>query len=87
MEGLARELVRQIQEARKEAGLAVSDRIQTYLGGAGPETTKAVAAHQDYIARETLSTALLLQEPPASAFRKTVLEEDIVLGIVPTRNG
>jgi isoleucyl-tRNA synthetase len=83
LEGLARELVRQIQEARKEAGLAVSDRIHTYLGGASALTAQAVTAHHSYIAGETLSLDLRLEEPPAGAYCKTVtLEEDISLGIV-----
>ena len=84
MEGLARELVRQIQEARKEADLAVSDRITTYLAGASPLLTQAIEAHQDYILGETLSLDLHLKEPPAGAFQKTVTVEDEehTLGVV-----
>ncbi len=83
LEGLARELVRQIQEARKEAGLAVNDRIRAYLGGAGALTAQAIAAHQAYIAGETLSLELRLEQPPAGTYRKTVVieEEENTLGI------
>jgi isoleucyl-tRNA synthetase len=84
LEGLARELVRQVQEARKEAGLAVSDRIYTYLTGASAQVAKAIAAHRTYILGETLSLELHLEEPPAGAYRKTVAveEEENTLGIV-----
>ena len=54
-EGLAREVVRSIQDARKQAGLEVSDRI--VLGVSGSEgIEKALAAHRDYIMTETLAT-------------------------------
>jgi isoleucyl-tRNA synthetase len=54
-EGLAREAVRAIQEARKNAGLDVSDRIRLTLGGdAG--LIAAVREHEDYVAGETLAT-------------------------------
>jgi isoleucyl-tRNA synthetase len=52
-EGLAREVVRSIQDARKQAGLEVSDRIVLGVSGsAGME--KALAVHRDYIMTETL---------------------------------
>ncbi len=88
LEGLARELVRQIQEARKDAGLAVSDRIHTYLAGLTPRLQSAVSAHHDYICGETLSLELHLAEPPSGAFRKTLsLEGEPTLGIVRIEAG
>ncbi len=56
-EGLARDVVRAVQQARKDAGLDVSDRIALTLGGSA-ETRTAVEAHRDLIARETLATSL-----------------------------
>jgi isoleucyl-tRNA synthetase len=54
-EGLAREIVRSIQDARKQAGLEVSDRI--VLGVSGTDRIeKALARHRDYIMSETLAT-------------------------------
>jgi len=54
-EGLAREVVRSVQDARKQAGLEVSDRIS--LGVSGSEgVERALAAHRDYIMTETLAT-------------------------------
>jgi isoleucyl-tRNA synthetase len=56
-EGLAREIVHAIQNARKEAGLDVSDRIGLTLGGDG-ELVAAARAHEQYIAGETLATSV-----------------------------
>ena len=55
-EGLARDLVRAVQQARRDAGLEVSDRIA--LTVAGSEAVQAAAsAHRELITGETLATA------------------------------
>jgi isoleucyl-tRNA synthetase len=56
-EGLAREVVRAVQEARKQAGLEVSDRISLELGG-DDELLDAAREHESYIAGETLATSV-----------------------------
>jgi isoleucyl-tRNA synthetase len=56
-EGLAREIVHAVQAARKQAGLAVEDRIDLELGG-DPELLAAARAHADYISGETLAVSL-----------------------------
>jgi isoleucyl-tRNA synthetase len=56
-EGLARELVRAVQDLRKAADLAVDDRIELAVKAEGP-LADAVAAHRDYLVGETLATAL-----------------------------
>jgi isoleucyl-tRNA synthetase len=56
-EGLAREVVRAVQEARKQAGLDVSDRISLELGG-DDELIAAAREHESYIAGETLATSV-----------------------------
>jgi isoleucyl-tRNA synthetase len=53
-EGLAREVVRSIQDARKQAGLEVSDRIVLGVSGSD-EIEKALTAHRDYVMTETLA--------------------------------
>jgi isoleucyl-tRNA synthetase len=54
-EGLAREMIRTVQEARKQAGLEVSDRIA--LGISGSAGVEAVLAeYRDYLMSETLAT-------------------------------
>jgi isoleucyl-tRNA synthetase len=56
-EGWAREVVRAVQNARKEAGLEVSDRIALTLGGDGT-LLEAVREHEGYVAGEVLATAV-----------------------------
>ena len=56
-EGLARDVVRVIQQARKDAALDVSDRITLVIGADGP-VAGAVEAHQAFISGETLATSL-----------------------------
>ena len=56
-EGLAREVVHAVQNARKAAGLDVTDRIALTLGG-DEELLEATRAHQDYVAGETLATSV-----------------------------
>ncbi len=55
-EGQAREVVHAVQNARKNAGLAVEDRIELALSGE-QNLLDAARAHRDYIAGETLSVA------------------------------
>ncbi len=55
-EGLARDLVRAVQQARKEAGLDVSDRIALVVGGSGP-VQAAASEFKALITGETLATS------------------------------
>jgi isoleucyl-tRNA synthetase len=59
-EGLGRELVRRLQDLRREAELDVSDRIDVrYVLGDGAEAIgSAFAAHGGYIAEETLALSI-----------------------------
>jgi isoleucyl-tRNA synthetase len=54
-EGLARDIVRAVQQARRDAGLDVSDRISLTVTG-GEEVWQASIAHQALIMDETLAT-------------------------------
>ncbi|MCB1000995.1 MAG: class I tRNA ligase family protein, partial [Acidimicrobiales bacterium] len=56
-EGTARDLVRLVQQARRDAGLAVGDRIVLALGV--PESLRRqLVAHQAFVAAETLATSV-----------------------------
>ncbi len=56
-EGLAREVVHAVQNARREAGLEITDRISLTLGG-DAELLDAARAFEDYVAGETLATSV-----------------------------
>ncbi|WP_105565296.1 isoleucine--tRNA ligase [Microbacterium halophytorum] len=62
-EGLARDAIRIVQEARKNAGLDVSDRIVLALN-AGEDEAVALRAHAELIAAETLATAFAVEPTP-----------------------
>jgi isoleucyl-tRNA synthetase len=53
-EGLARDVIRAVQQARRDAGLEVSDRISLTVTG-GETVWRAVVAHQELIMTETLA--------------------------------
>ena len=57
LEGLAREVVRLIQDRRKKIGLNVEDRIDTRYEADGM-LVRAMERHGDYIKNETLSVTL-----------------------------
>jgi isoleucyl-tRNA synthetase len=57
-EGLARDVIRAVQQARKDAGLDVSDRIALTLGSHDDAAIAAIDAHRQLISAETLATTL-----------------------------
>ena len=56
-EGLAREFVSALQQARKDAGLEVADRIRVTWFSPDPEVTTALRTHATTISDEVLATA------------------------------
>ncbi|HWI22829.1 MAG TPA: isoleucine--tRNA ligase [Baekduia sp.] len=56
-EGLAREVVRAVQNQRKDSGLDVSDRISLSLGG-DPTLLDAAREHEAYVTGEVLATSV-----------------------------
>ncbi|ROS77096.1 isoleucine--tRNA ligase [Cellulomonas sp. PhB143] len=65
-EGYARDVVREVQDARKAAGLQVADRIVLSLVVA-PEHAAAVEAHRGLIAAETLAREVTVAQGAAGA--------------------
>jgi len=54
--GLLRDIVRIVQEARKNAGFEVTDRIELHWQvGGSPEPAEAIRAHAEELAREVLA--------------------------------
>jgi isoleucyl-tRNA synthetase len=85
-EGLARDLVRAVQEARKNAGLALADRITLYLGLPGDiqqsARLRAVLDEWDsYLRSETLAEALALDIPPQEAHSESVTLDGASLAV------
>jgi isoleucyl-tRNA synthetase len=70
-EGLARDVVRAVQQGRREAGLDVSDRIRLTLSG-DPAVQTSVTAHQGLITGETLATELVLSDAPVEGVSASV---------------
>lgn len=71
-EGISRDLVRQIQEARKEAAFDVDNRIEITISG--EKIDDIVKTFKDYIEKETLST--IKQELDRVDFEKEVEFEE-----------
>ncbi|MEU7817405.1 isoleucine--tRNA ligase [Pseudonocardia sp. NPDC049154] len=60
-EGTARDVVRAVQQARRDAGLEVSDRIALTLDAPSP-VLDAVRAHEAFVAGEVLATSVTYAE-------------------------
>lgn len=61
LEGIARDLVRSVQNLRKESGFEVSDRIELTVQGTD-DVKRAVEAFKDYISGETLSEKIVVTD-------------------------
>ena len=79
-EGTARDIVRAVQQARRDAGLDVSDRISLTLG-LDEETERRVNSYLGYISGETLATSLAID----GALPRTIATEDVTIGVALER--
>ncbi|MBN1483385.1 MAG: isoleucine--tRNA ligase [Chloroflexia bacterium] len=83
-EGLARELVRHLQQVRKRAGLEVSNRVVAYVAAAADGLlADTLDEHGAAIAEEVLAVRLERGEPPAGAHHRQVelAGEPVILGV------
>lgn len=72
-EGIMREVIRLVQNARKEAGLNVDDRIKLSLKTESTEVAKAIEEHGRTISQETLAKSV--DSNSSYKFAKTVSVE------------
>jgi isoleucyl-tRNA synthetase len=81
-EGLARDFIRLVQVARKDAGLNVADRIRIEVK-AGEIGAAAIAEHLDAVKQETLAVAFRRTEGTPGGFLSEAKlgDEAITLGI------
>jgi isoleucyl-tRNA synthetase len=79
--GLAREVVRTVQERRKASGLDVSDRIALAWHAEGA-LAAAIRAHAATIGAEVLATAITEGEPGPAWVR----DDDLGLSFAITRS-
>jgi isoleucyl-tRNA synthetase len=84
-EGLAREIVHAVQNARRAAGLEVSDRIELALGGDG-ELVEAAREHEAYLSGEVLAVTVAYGDT-GDARAATVDGRELRIGISRAQAG
>jgi isoleucyl-tRNA synthetase len=86
-EGLARDVIRQANEARKSADLRISDRIRLVVDvGHHGDVAAALEAHREMVMRDTLATELITDEPLVDAFRAELPDgRALHIGVSPDR--
>ncbi len=84
-EGLAREIVRRIQNQRKDAGFDIADQIKIYYE-AGPRLTDVFITQKEYITSETLSISMHNVELPEEAYAASykIDGESLRIGLIRT---
>lgn len=76
-EGISRDVIRQVQEARKKAGLDVSDRINLYLLAKDSDLKKAIDEYKTEICSETLAGFVAIV-PPAGYEAEVKLGDSVL---------
>jgi isoleucyl-tRNA synthetase len=83
LEGLMRDVVRHVQNLRKEADFHVNDRINLYYDTAG-DLAEAISVHSEYIQAETLAVSIQAGAAPDEAVVKELKigENALRLGVL-----
>lgn len=80
-EGMMRDVIRQVQESRKKAGLDVSDRIKLQLTTSDKELQKAIKENSAEICNETLATMVQGQKAPEFEIVTNIYKSELTIGI------
>jgi isoleucyl-tRNA synthetase len=80
-EGYARDVVRQVNNMRKDAGLEISDRIELSYQGANGNVAAAMSNFADYVQQETLTVNLQVGPMTNPLYTQTVTigDQDVTL--------
>jgi isoleucyl-tRNA synthetase len=81
LEGTARNVIRTVNQARKDAGLEISDLIQLSLSSTNEALTKAITTHRTTIATETQATSIIDGELAAATYGTTSKIDDATLNV------
>lgn len=88
-EGVARDVVRHIQELRKSADFEISDRINVWISEGSDDLYQAVISHRESIMKETLCLELSFEPIPSQAFSASIAlsknEPEFKLGVMQVR--
>lgn len=85
-EGIARDIVRAIQQNRKDADLNVSDQISLKLFSSNPRLLEVARSFENYIKEQVLASEILILEQAFDAsqtkyfFENSTEEGDLILG-------
>jgi isoleucyl-tRNA synthetase len=80
LEGMAREVARDVNDLRKQRGLALSDRIVLTVD-AGPRLAAAIEAHRAWISTQVLARELVLGDPGPDAVELDIEGERLRLNL------
>ena len=84
--GLVREVVRLVQDARKNAGFDVTDRIELWWRvGGSPDPAEAIRSHGNQLAAEVLATSVHEGAPEQELYSS--VDDDLGLTIWLRRAG
>jgi isoleucyl-tRNA synthetase len=83
-EGLVRDLIRQVQNLRKDSGLKVEDRIEIEINGS-KELNNAVVSYESYFMNEVLGVKLDMGDCITFKYNDSVkiAGEKTIIGISP----
>ena len=85
-EGVVRDLIRVVQQARRDAGLDISDRIRLGVDG-GDDVTDAVTKHRGMLAAETLATVVEVGAVPADGCVDAQVGDGLPVRVTVERTG